>query len=495
MMALLLAAALAAQDTVVVGSKMDLEGQVLAELFAQTIESEGEVRVERRFALGGTGIVLAALESGAIDLYPEYSGNLAHLLLKEPALAHVEEIRRRVEALGYAVGPALGFNNTYALGLQRARATALGLTRISDLAAHPELRAGFTPEFTVGDYGWPRVAQMYGLKLASVAPLDHTIAYAALVEGSIALTDVYTTDAAIAQLDLVVLEDDRGAFDRYEGLALAKETFPRRHPRSWQALGKLRASLTDARMAALNTRAELQHEPLETIARDFLAQVPGITLAPPQARGASRLDDVTSSLGRLTLEHARLVLFALLLALAIGAPLGLLAARKPALGQVVVSLTGLAQTIPTIALLCFLIPLFGVGTGAALVALVLYGLLPIVRGVVTGLSSVDKRLLEVATVLGMTPAQRLWRVELPLASVAILNGIQISAVTSVGTATLAALIGGGGYGSLIVSGLALNDMHIVLAGALPSAAMALGVHFALEGVARLVVPRGLRLPT
>jgi osmoprotectant transport system permease protein len=247
-------------------------------------------------------------------------------------------------------------------------------------------------------------------------------------------------------------------------------------------------------MAALNARAELKHEPFESIARDFLSTVPGLTLAAPaQPKGASRLDDVTGALGRLTLEHLRLVLLSLLLALALGAPLGLLAARRPALGQVVLSLTGLAQTIPTIALLCFLIPLFGVGTGAALVALVLYGLLPIVRGVVTGLSSVDKRLLEVATVLGMTPAQRLLRVELPLASVAILNGVQVSAVTSVGTATLAALIGGGGYGSLIVSGLALNDMRIVLAGAVPSAVMALGVHFALEGVARLVVPRGLRL--
>lgn len=495
MTALLLFVALAAQPVVVIGSKADVEGQVLAELFAQAIEGEGEARVERRFALGGTGIVLAALESGGIDVYPEYSGNLAHLILDAPALSDVEVIRAQMTARGYLVGTALGFNNTYGVGVLRALAQRLKLERLSDLGGHPQLRAGFTPEFAASAYGFPAVARTYGLSLASVKPLEHSIAYAALVDGAIDVTDVYTTDAAIAKLGLVVLDDDRAVFDRYEGLALAKADFAQRFPRSWKALERLGGSLTDAKMMQLNARAELEHAAFETIARDFLAQVPGMTLAAAKPGEGSRLDDVAGSLGRLTLEHMRLVLLSLLLALAVGGPLGLLAARTPWLGQVVLSLTGLVQTVPTIALLCFLIPVFGVGAGAALVALVLYGLLPIVRGVVTGLSSVDKRLLEVSTVLGMTRAQRLRRVELPLASVAILNGIQVSAVTSVGTATLAALIGGGGYGSLIVSGLALNDMQIVLAGAVPSAAMALAVHFSLELVARAVVPKGLRLPT
>jgi osmoprotectant transport system permease protein len=158
----------------------------------------------------------------------------------------------------------------------------------------------------------------------------------------------------------------------------------------------------------------------------------------------------------------------------------------------VVGLTGVLQTIPAIALLCFLIPIFGVGRGAALAALFLYGLLPIVRGVVTGLESIDPSLLEVATVLGVPPARRLFTIELPLASVAILNGVQLSAVTSVGTATIAALIGAGGYGSLIITGLSLNDLSLVMQGAAPSAVMAVALSAGLDLVTRLVVPRGLR---
>jgi osmoprotectant transport system permease protein len=472
-------------STVVIGSKMDVEGQILGELFAQVIEATGEATVERRFAMGGTAIVFSALDSGAIDLFPEYSGTLAHVILKDPTATDFEDVRRRTEGRGYLVGPPLGFNNTYGLGLKRETAARLGVTRISELSRHPGLRAGFSPEFFAGDFGWPAVQRRYGLSSASVRPMDHVIAYTAMAEGEIDVTDVYTTDAIIAQQGLLVLEDDLGVFSRYEGLALARQGFQERFPKSWAALQRLAGRLSDERMIELNGRAQLRREPIAVIARDVLVGFSlGIGQAPPPPPERRWL--------RITVEHLSLVGLSLLASLLVGLPLGVLAARRRVLRQLVVGLAGVVQTIPALALLCFLIPLFGVGRGAALAALFLYGLLPIVRGVVTGLESIDPALLEVATVLGLPWARRLLVVELPLASIAILNGIQLSAVTSVGTATIAALIGAGGYGSLIITGLSLNDLSLVMAGAAPAAVMALVVNGALELVTRAVVPRGLR---
>lgn len=476
-----------AAATIVIGSKMDVEGQVLGELFAQTIEATGEATVERRFALGGTAIVFAALDSGAIDLFPEYSGTLVHVVLKDSTVTDFDELKRRTEAKGYLVGPGLGFNNTYGFGLTRATARRLGVTRISQLRDVTTLRAGFSPEFFAGDFGWPAVQRRYGLT-AAARPMDHVVAYAAMNEGSIDVTDVYTTDAIITQQDLVVLEDDLAVFARYEGLALARSNFSERFPKSWAALQRLGGTLTDAKMIELNGRAQLKREPVSTIARDVLAAMnggPATQTTAPETTG--------SKLGRLTMEHLLLVLSGLVLSILVGVPLGLLAARRRRLRQLVMGLTGVLQTIPSIALLCLLMPVFGVGAGSALAALFLYGLLPIVRGVVTGLESIDPALLEMAEVLGLSKLQKLKRIELPLASVAILNGIQLSAVTNVGTATIAALIGAGGYGSLIITGLSLNDLRLVLLGAVPSAVMALAVNAALDALTRLLVPRGLQV--
>ncbi len=473
--------------TVVIGSKMDVEGQVLGELFAQIIEGTGEAAVERRFALGSTAIVFAALDSGAIDLFPEYSGTLAHVVLKDPSVTDFGELKRRTEARGYLVGPGLGFNNTYGFGLTRSTAKRLGVMTISQLKRVPTLRVGFSPEFFAGDFGWPAVQRRYGLS-AEARPMDHVVAYAAMAEGSIDLTDVYTTDAIIAQQDLVVLEDDLGVFARYEGLALARSDFATRFPKSWAAIQRLGGTLSDARMIELNGRAQLKREPVSTIARDVLATMNGAPAKNPTAP-----ETTSAKLGRLTIEHLMLVLSGLVLSILFGVPLGLLAARRRRLRQLVMGLTGMLQTIPSIALLCLLMPVFGVGAGSALAALFLYGLLPIVRGVVTGLESIDPALLEMAEVLGLSPLQKLWTIELPLASVAILNGVQISAVTNVGTATIAALIGAGGYGSLIITGLSLNDLRLVFLGAVPSAIMALVVNTALDGVTRLLVPRGLQV--
>ena len=174
----------AAPDGVIrVGSKSFTESYILAEVMAQLVEQVGEARVERRVGLGGTGVTYRALESGAIDLYPEYTGTLSRVILKAPALETVAAIRARLEGRGLTISGALGFANTYALAVRADRAEALGLKRIGDLARHPELRAAFSSGFLEREDGWPGLRVRYGLTLQRVTVMEHALTYRAIASG------------------------------------------------------------------------------------------------------------------------------------------------------------------------------------------------------------------------------------------------------------------------------------------------------------------------
>lgn len=182
-------------------------------------------------------------------------------------------------------------------------------------------------------------------------------------------------------------------------------------------------------------------------------------------------------------EHIVLVVMSTAIAAAIGIPLGVLAARRPALSKPIVGLVNLTQTIPSLALFGFLIPLpliGGIGTRTALVALTVYAVLPILRGTITGLQSVPAAVIECAVAMGLTPRQVLSRIEWPLALPAIVAGLRVAVVIGVGTATIASAIGAGGLGDYIFRGLAMVDATVILAGALPAALLALAVHALFE---------------
>ncbi len=190
---------------------------------------------------------------------------------------------------------------------------------------------------------------------------------------------------------------------------------------------------------------------------------------------------------RLTVEHVVIVLIAVTIAIAAGVPLGTLAHRRRRAGGVALRITDAVQTIPSLAMFGFLIPLpfiGGIGARPAIVALVLYSLLPIVRSTLVGLQRVDPNVREAATALGMTDRQLLWSVELPLATPAIVAGIRIAVVTAIGVATIAAAVGGGGLGTLIFRGVAMVDTRLILSGALPAALLALGADSILTQVER-----------
>ena len=479
----IVACACAEAQPVRVGSKSFTESYLIAEIVARLVEQAGEARADRRFGLGGTGIVYRALETGEIDVYPEYTGTISRVILGDPALDTLEAIRASLSRRGLVMSAPLGFENTYALAVREDAGKRLGLRTIGDLARHPTLRAAFTSGFLERDDGWPGLRRHYGLTLGGVRAIEHALAYQALAAAQVDVIDAFSTDGRLAQGRFRLLQDDRKFFPGYAAVLLARRAFVERTPRTWAAIERrLTGRIDTAAMTRLNARIDLEGRSIEQTAAEFL----GAAVAPRDGR--SRL---VSEVLALTLDHLGLVGVSLAVAVLLGVPLGIVAARFRLLGQLELISVGVVQTIPSLALLCFMIPLFGIGKAPALVALSLYALLPIVRGAYTGLITLDRQLLEIAGVLGLTAWQRLVRIELPLASVAIMAGIKTSAVVTVGTATLAAFIGGGGYGDLIVRGLALNDVGTILAGAIPAALMALVFHAAFELLDRTVIPEGV----
>lgn len=474
------ATALAADASLQVGSKRFTESYILGEIVAQTAQEAGTT-AQHRQGLGNTAVVFEALKAGAIDVYPEYLGTIAAEILKQPQLDSVEALRAGLAQHGLGVSGTLGFSNGYALAMKESEAQRLNIRRLSDLKAHAGLALGLSHEFLGRQDGWPGLAGRYGLPHKPIG-IDHGIAYEALASGRIAATDIYTTDAKIATLGLRVLEDDLAFFPRYDAVLLYRLDLPQRFPAAWQALAALEGRIGVQQMIEMNGQAELQGRPFADVARGFLAPTTGAAV---QGGLMQRL--FADDLGRLTVQHLLLVAVAVLVACLVGIPLGAAAAALPRVEQPVMALVGLLQTVPSLALLAMLIPLLGrIGTVPALVALALYALLPIVRNTATGLQQVPAGLREAGTALGLTAPQRWRSIDLPLAAPVLLAGIKTATVISVGTATIAAFIGAGGYGERIVTGLALNDHTALLAGAIPAAVLALVAQLVFELAERWV---------
>lgn len=483
-----------AQETINIGSKRFTESYILGEIVAQTVTAAGEARAVHQQGMGNTAILFAALKSSAIHVYPEYTGTIAFELLGLKRVPGLTELNRELAHHGLAAGVALGFSNTYAFAMPAPHATALGITRVSDLARHADLRLGLSQEFLNRNDGWPALHKAYGLSLAAPRGLDHGLAYEALAAGQIDVIDVYSTDAKIGRYQLKVLADDRGFFPAYDAVLLYRLDLPQRFPRSWQALQTLERRISAEQMIAMNGAAELSAVPFSRVAADFLS---GSAETRPSAAGRTGRSFADALFGqdfwRLTLQHCVLVFAALALSVAVGIPLGIWADRAEHARHWIVGAVGVLQTVPSLALLAFLIAaLDRIGTLPAVIALFLYGLLPIVRNTQTGISGVPRALRESATALGLPAAVRLRLIELPLAAPAILAGVKTSAVINVGTATIAAFIGAGGYGERIVAGLAVNDHTLLLAGAVPAAVMAFLIEWGFAGVERVVVSPGLR---
>jgi len=473
--------ALAAQTRpIVIGSKTFTESYLLAEMMAQLLESR-RIPVERRTGLGGTLVAFQALLSGEIDAYAEYSGTISQVILNMDSDSTEGELAAALAPLGVDLLPRLGFNNTYALTVTRETAAQYALGNISDLTDHPELRFGLSHEFRDRPDGWPGLKQAYDLPQDS-SGIEHGLAYQALLESEIDVTDAYSTDGDLLRYDLVVLEDNLEFFPSYLAVLVARTDLD---TDAKEALSLLADRLDDATMRSLNAEVVVEERTFAEVAGAFLLGQGLITSVQAETQS------LWPRLGRNTLVHLKLTGIAVLLACFAGLGLALTVYRSPSLSAAVLYIAGLLQTIPSIALLALLIPIAGVGQVPAIIALFLYSLLPIARNAITALLTIDPLLRRVAVALGLTEIQQLRHVYVPLALPHVLTGVRIAAVVSIGTATLAAFIGAGGLGEPIVTGLALNDTGLILQGAIPAALLAVCAELFFEGLERWLIPRHL----
>jgi osmoprotectant transport system permease protein len=490
---------------IVVASKPFGESYLLCEMFAQLLESRG-FRVVRRPGLGATEIAFGAIRSDAIDVYPEYTGtglvailhdSLADSLAADPRAVFAYVASQSVQRYHVRWLPPLGFQNTYALAVARQTAARYHLRTLTDLARESShLTAGFTADFIGRSDGLVGLARVYGIRPREVRPLAPAVKYQALASGAVDVIDGYSTDGLLARYDLITLTDDRHFFPPYEASALVSQRLERDQPAAIAVLSLLSDRLDEPTMRNLNRRVEVDGEDVGHVARDELAALGivgasrPVTSAPQETRSGflRYMWDRRANLAALTARHLELVGLALLAAVIVALPLGLVLERTRRIAEPIIGGLGVLQTIPSIALLAFMIPLLGVGFVPALVALWLYALYPIARGTFSGVRDADPDAVSAAEALGTTPSQRLIWVRLPLAAPVIMAGIRTAAVITVGAATLAAFIGAGGLGEPIVAGLALADTRMILSGALPAAVLALAVDGVLGIVERVVTP-------
>ena len=463
-----------------IASKTFTESHVLGEIFAQLLESHG-VTVERQLGLGGTLIAYEALKTGASDLYPEYTGTIKQAILQR-ADFNKNQVSAALNAQNLQLIAELGFNNSYAIAVSEQLASELGLTRISDLQAHPGLRLGFSHEFLNREDGWLQLRARYQLPQDAVG-IEHALAYDAIENRQLDATDAYTTDGELTVRKLVLLEDNLAFFPRYDTVILARQDLP---AEVVSVLQTLQTRIDEDTMRTLNARVT-EHKESPAQAAAFFLRTSGL-VEQAAAAGESRAERIT----RNTLAHLKLTGIALAAACILAIPLAVLSSPFERLARSILYVTGLIQTIPALALLALMIPVFGLGEVPAIIALFLYSLMPIVRNTLTGLFSIDPLVKEVATGMGMKRREQLWHIELPLAFPAILAGVKTAAIISLGTATLAAFVGAGGLGEPIITGLNLNNHELILEGAIPAAVLAVAVELLFELIERGLVPAHLR---
>ncbi|MGH8128905.1 MAG: glycine betaine ABC transporter substrate-binding protein, partial [Gammaproteobacteria bacterium] len=463
-------------------SKAFTESVILGDVAADIARRAG-VRVSERRELGGTRVLWDALRHGDIDVYAEYTGTLAREIFAGRDLADTRAaLAPALAREGIVLGPPLGFDDGYALAMRTAEAKKLHINSIADLRQHPGLVFGFSNEFMARSDGWPGVKKAYDLPQTSVRGMAHELAYRAIASGAIDVMDVYTTDPNIRAYHLTLLTDTHHFFPSYAAVFVWRKDLSKRAPQVVAALEQFHDRINTAAMRKMNAAVQIDGKNDRAVAATFLGtQTNGTHAASFWSRLALRVR-----------QHVVLVGISLGAAILFSIPLGIIASRRRILGQVILAVTGMLQTIPSLALLVLMIPLLGIGGPPALLALFLYSLLPIVRNTHEGLVNIDPTLIDSARALGLPHRARLRLIELPLALPPILAGIKTSAVINVGTATLAALIGAGGLGQPILTGIRLNSIPLILEGAIPAILLALVVQGLFELLERFLVPTGMR---
>ena len=330
--------------------------------------------------------------------------------------------------------------------------------------------------------GWTGLRAHYNLPQSDVRGLDHDLAYRGLDSRSIDAMDLYSTDAEIKYYKIRSLRDDKNYFPDYHAVYVYRLD---QDLQFIQQLQRITGQIENEAMVAMNAAVKLEGKSEQAVAAAFISEKFAIET---EISGITTFDRFLKN----TSDHLTLVAISLFAAICLAIPLGIIASRRPVIGQVILGISGILQTIPSLALFVFMIPLLGIGGPPTIVALFIYSLLPIIRNTYSGLHDIPASLRESAQVIGLPAAASLKLVELPLATRSILAGIKTSAVINVGTATLGAFIGAGGYGQPILAGIRLDDIGLILEGAVPAAVLALLVQAMFEFFERVLLPGPLR---
>lgn len=445
------------QSTVKIGAKKFTEGNILAHIISQNLKELGHSNVEVLENLGGTGILAKSIETNEISLYVDYTGTLYQIYKTDR-----KNLKTILSKNNIILGEQLGFNNSYGLAV-KSDSKFKNISEISESS----FTLGISHEFSKRDDGLDALLKEYTLTPRDTIKMEHSLLYSALLNNEVDVIEVYTTDAKLKKYDLKLLTDDRLFFPDYSAVLLGNKTFVEKNLKLWEKLNLVlsKSTLTQKMMVNLNHKVEVEKYSYKAAAESFL----GIEI--------SKKEDV---LIPSIIEHLVYVIVTVTLCIIIGIPIGVFINRSKRFGSFAMGTISALQTIPSIALLVFLIPFFGLGNITVIVALVLYGLLPIVKATVTGFKSIPSELIEYANFIQMSSFQKLRLVEIPMAKKSLFSGIRLCSVYSIGVSVIAAFVGAGGLGTLIVTGLSLNDQEMILKGAIPSALMAVILNKVLE---------------
>ena len=443
-----------------IGSKADTETQVLAEIVKYQLNKNG-FEIEHKANLGGTMIPWRALLNGSVQIIPEYLGTIKEQLLQMKGPHSKREIHEALNNLGIEMTEGLGFQNGYGLAVTAQTAKKFSLKKISDLKQEGlDLHFAITHEFIKRQEGWQTLKYFYGLPNYPIRGFDHQLGYQALINEKAQVKDVYTTDAMIRRKNLVILEDDKDFFPDYSAVFLYRKSLPKK---VIKYLHSLDGTIEVEQIRQLNNIAEDTKNP-ETAAKFFWGE---------SCESEESFSKQTIHLAHLFSEHLVLVIVSLIFAVTLGFPLGLLGSRGGHTMTIILAIGGVLQSIPSLALLALLIPIFGISKWTAIFALLVNSIFPIVRSTAVGLSSIPNQFKTVANALGLSKRALLYKIYIPIALPNILTGIKTSTIWIISTATLAALIGAGGLGELIVSGITLNNYDSILLGAIPVSLLAI----------------------
>lgn len=483
-----------AKSPVTIGGKVFTEQSILVDLLAQLLEDH-QIAVIKKKNLGGTLVAFEALKKNDLDIYVEYSGTSYHSIFKQKDILSQEEtfnfLKKEFSKNNIYSFPSLGFSNSYALVSKINNP----YNQISDLKIDSKKYSiAFEHELLTRPDGFPEFSKTYDLEFKKVSSMNVGLMYQAVHQGQVDFGIGYTTDGRNKAFEMKIIKDDLRFFPQYFASILVHEKALKAYPELKKILSGLNNKISAEEMTEMNYLVDVKKMSPLKVTRNFLQKKKLIKSSENNLDIMSENYLIKNSalLFSKLKEHLYICIYALLFTFFFGFIFGIAAYWNQRIKQFVFILVNIFQTVPSLALFGFLIPFLGIGFKPSLIALVMYALLPLVHNVYTGLSEVDKDIIQSFKAIGMNRWQILTKIQIPMALPTLSAGLRTSTVIIIGTATIAAFIGAGGLGELIFQGISSMDHRLILLGAIPAALLALIADFLIYSLCRFLTSQGIK---